>query len=86
MKLDLNLFGKILVLPFHSVKMLHQLLVGRFDTEILGRKVATLSLRRSDLVLEIFSLQPPFVDDLVKVASSLLDDSGVGVVSLALSA
>merc|ERR1719180_323553 len=45
-----------------------------------------LSLRAGDLVLEILSLQPPFVDNLVEVTASLLDDGGVGVVALSLGA
>ena len=82
----LDLLGKVLVLTLDGVKVLHELLVGRLDAEVFRAEVAALRLRRSDLVLEILGLQPPFVDDLVKVAASLLDDSGVGVVSLALSA
>merc|ERR1719201_1417162 len=47
----LDLFGEILVLALHSVQMLHQLLVGGLDAEVLRAEVAALSLRAGDLVL-----------------------------------
>ena len=66
--------------------MLHQLLVGRLDSEVLRAEVAAFRLRTCDLVLQVLRLEPPLVDDLVEVASPLLDDGGVRVVPLALGA
>merc|ERR550539_2333845 len=52
----LDLFGEILVLALHSVQMLHQLLVGGLDAEVLRAEVAAFSLRAGDLVLEVLGL------------------------------
>merc|ERR1719471_2744820 len=81
----LDLLGKILVLSPDGVKMLKHLLVGGLDAEVLRAVVAAFSLAGGDLSLEVLSLESPFIDNLVEVPASLLDDGGVGQVPLTLS-
>merc|ERR1719346_973767 len=81
----LDLLGQVLVLPPDGVQVLQHLLVGGLDAEVLGAVVAALGLAAGDLILQILSLQSPLVDNLVKVAAPLLNDGGVGHVTLTLS-
>jgi len=81
----LDFFSKVLVFPLNSVKMLSNFLIGRLDSEIFRAEVAALTLAGSNLILNIFSLQSPFINNLIKVAASLFNNGSISVMSFTLS-